>query len=680
MKNVASVAALVLACATAPGLAGDLEGQAETVHAEKQAKVTKEKSEEQAKAAAGRAEAKVKAAREKAEKKAEETREKAEKKAAEPWDIAFGAALLSDYNFRGVSASDHRPAVSVYFEPRYDFTRSLQAYAHVETNTITFATFEAPAVELLAGVRPTFDRLALDFGFWQHWLPRGRCFNFQAPGGLCLPQLTVPFVNSVPADISYWEVYSRATYYVDRQLSLGGQVYWTPVVMNSGAEATYVKGWARYVLPPILPKDVGWFISGQAGHWFRDASPYPSYTNWNAGLAFTWKQFTLDLRYSSTDRHDCIIPVVALNHTSNVCGPSFIAALSVDLTKANLMAGEEWAKGQAKADRERAEKLAEVDRQEAEMLAKAGKEAKTDRQAKEAREKAAKEAEDAREKVEKKAEKARKKAQEQARTPWDIAFGGAFMSDYNFRGISASDHRPAVSAYFEPRYDFSPNLQAYLNVMTNSVRLPNRPPTVVEIRGGMRPAFDGLALDFGFWEHWFPTVRCFNFQAPGGLCIPQLTVPYVNSVPADISFWEVYGKANYQADRQLLLGGGVYWTPSVLNSGAAATYAAGWAQYVLPPIFPKDFGWFISAEAGRWFRDASPYPSYTNWNAGLAFTWKQFTLDLRYSDTDRHDCAVPVVAIDHTSNRCGASFIARLAVDLGKGNLTSSPAVPVRGY
>jgi hypothetical protein len=374
-----------------------------------------------------------------------------------------------------------------------------------------------------------------------------------------------------------------------------------------------------------------------------------------------------------------------------VCGPSFIATLAVDLTKANVMVEEERAKGEAKADKEWAEKLAKtdkemteklakVDMEKAEKLAKADKEAKTDKQAKEAREKAEKEAEEAREKAEKGAEKAKEKAENPAKTPWDIAFGSALMTDYNFRGISASDHRPAVSAYFEPRYDFSRNLQAYVNVMTNSVTLPNGPPTVVEIYGGARSTFDRLALDFGVWEHWFPTRRCFNFEAPGGLCIPQLTVPFVNSLPADISFLEVYGKANYRLDRQLSFGGGVYWTPSVLNSGAEATYVAGWARYVLPPIFPKDFGWFISAEAGHWFRDASPFPSYTNWNAGLAFTWRQFILDLRYSDTDRHECAVPVAALDHTSNRCGASFIARFAVDLTKENLKSSPAIPVRGY
>ena len=45
------------------------------------------------------------------------------KKAVEPpppppsmWDIAFGAAIMSDYNFRGISQSDRGPSVAAYFE------------------------------------------------------------------------------------------------------------------------------------------------------------------------------------------------------------------------------------------------------------------------------------------------------------------------------------------------------------------------------------------------------------------------------------------------------------------------------------------------------------------------------------------------------------------------------------
>ena len=35
-----------------------------------------------------------------------------------------------------------------------------------------------------------------------------------------------------------------------------------------------------------------------------------------------------------------------------------------------------------------------------------------------------------------------------------------------------------------------------------------------------------------------------------------------------------------------------------------------------------------------------PYADYNTWNVGLGFTWKVFTLDLRYYDTDlsKGDC------------------------------------------
>ena len=39
--------------------------------------------------------------------------------------------------------------------------------------------------------------------------------------------------------------------------------------------------------------------------------------------------------------------------------------------------------------------------------------------------------------------------------PWDIAFGGGITNDYIFRGITQSNHKPSVAAYFEPRYNIN---------------------------------------------------------------------------------------------------------------------------------------------------------------------------------------------------------------------------------
>src|ERR1700749_1391079 len=46
----------------------------------------------------------------------------------DPWDIAFGAAAMNDYLFRGVTQSNHNPSVAAYFEPRYNVTKDLQLY------------------------------------------------------------------------------------------------------------------------------------------------------------------------------------------------------------------------------------------------------------------------------------------------------------------------------------------------------------------------------------------------------------------------------------------------------------------------------------------------------------------------------------------------------------------------
>ena len=51
--------------------------------------------------------------------------------AFDPWDIAFGAGITNDYIFRGITQSNHKPSVNVYFEPRYNVTKDLRMSAWV---------------------------------------------------------------------------------------------------------------------------------------------------------------------------------------------------------------------------------------------------------------------------------------------------------------------------------------------------------------------------------------------------------------------------------------------------------------------------------------------------------------------------------------------------------------------
>src|ERR1700685_586728 len=100
--------------------------------------------------------------------------------APSPWDLVVTAALMNDYNFRGVTQSDHKPSTQAGFELRYNWTASLQGYAGISGESINFSNNAAAEIDFYGGFRPTFDKLALDFGAWYYYYPGGQCFNTAA--------------------------------------------------------------------------------------------------------------------------------------------------------------------------------------------------------------------------------------------------------------------------------------------------------------------------------------------------------------------------------------------------------------------------------------------------------------------------------------------------------------------
>ena len=64
------------------------------------------------------------------------------------------------------------------------------------------------------------------------------------------------------------------------------------------------------------------------------------------------------------------------------------------------------------------------------------------------------------------------------------------------------------------------------------------------------------------------------------------------------------------------------------------------------------------------------YPDYNTWNAGITYTYKQASLDLRYSGTDLSKTEFGQITSDpkslgttRGSKWCGNTFLATLAVD-----------------
>src|SRR5215470_19048204 len=226
--------------------------------------------------------------------------------------------------------------------------------------------------------------------------------------------------------------------------------------------------------------------------------------------------------------------------------------------------------------------------------------------------------------------KAPKKAAEVS--PWDIAFGGALMSDYNFRGISQSDKGPSATTYIESRYNFNPNLQAYFGSQYWAVDLPTHPSCECDLYFGFRPTVGPLAFDFGFIYYWYPRERqVFLDGANRATFVNTGTAQTVN----DSDYYEVYGKVSWDAIKDKLnFGANFYYSPDWLGTGAYGFYASGTAKVTMPSFTlatimgRKEIGWSISGEVGHYSLGTTDallglnnnLPDYWTWNVGATFT------------------------------------------------------------
>jgi hypothetical protein len=307
-----------------------------------------------------------------------------------PWDVAITAALMNDYNFRGITQSRHQPSAQAGFELRYTVSPQWQYYAGISGESIDFPNHAAAEIDFYGGVRPTFDKLALDFGVWYYWYPGGECFNSNVntpcnpPGANPLfPAVgtALPNGNVVKGNLSFVEIYGKATYTINDQWAVGIQEWYSPSVLNSGADGWFTTGNITFTVPSsYLPSGIGMTISGDGGYWalgtsdnfyctnvplltgtgqpfcqgaFPNGVPYQSYWTWDVGVSFTYKAFTLDLRYYDTNLTKAQCNVFDSDHTStfnasnitnlnpgglgsNWCDAAFVAKLSFATNLSNI--------------------------------------------------------------------------------------------------------------------------------------------------------------------------------------------------------------------------------------------------------------------------------------------------------------------------------------------------------
>ena len=300
--------------------------------------------------------------------------------------------------------------------------------------------------------------------------------------------------------------------------------------------------------------------------------------------------------------------------------------------------------------------------------------------------------------------------------PWDIAFGSALMNDYVFRGVTQSNHKPSVAAYFEPRYNVTKDVQLYIGVAGESISFPNRAAAEIDIYGGIRPTIGMFAFDFGVWGYLYPGGKCYNAAAcpvpafpvrmPAAPSADRQLRPVTLGLPINgnfakknASFYEGYAKVNVTLNDMFAIGANEYYSPNFLNLGAWGNYASITGKFTAPGTWfgTSGIGMYVSGEFGRQWLGTSdafygnpgrcpggiPEPSYNTWNVGVGFTYKVFTLDLpllRHQPVQgqlqrlhqRLHCATTTAAsVSAPSTRaglesgwCGATGIAKLSADL----------------
>jgi len=286
-----------------------------------------------------------------------------------PWEFAFGSALMSDYNFRGISVSARRPSVTVYAEPRYKVGSNLELYAGLSASSVDLPNRPAAQIVYGAGIRPRFGALQLDLGAEYLDYPGGILFDGLGSPATCTNGFFfLGQCNTSKAVVSFWQAYANTTFAINDRLAVGSILDHSPSWSNSGAPATYAALTVKADLPrSMLPAKVGGFVSGEIGHYwlgttdafygvpaFPAGVKLPDYTTGHIGLGLTYKTATFDLRYYDTNLSKANCNVLTGDHTatfggagaitpinlsglvSRWCSAAVIVKLSFDMTLAGL--------------------------------------------------------------------------------------------------------------------------------------------------------------------------------------------------------------------------------------------------------------------------------------------------------------------------------------------------------
>jgi uncharacterized protein (TIGR02001 family) len=228
-------------------------------------------------------------------------------------------------------------------------------------------------------------------------------------------------------------------------------------------------------------------------------------------------------------------------------------------------------------------------------------------------------------------------------SPWDIAFGTAFATDYRLRGVSQSNRHASVSGYAELDYTFNEFFKVYAGIAGYSLWQGYGADAEFDFSGGVRLSYNNFGLDVGY-----------------------IYYDYVGSNP-NFSFGDFYAKPSYKVNDWLTIAGIVdYGSNNANGVGIVGSKDEGFyainAVITLPLNLPYGIGVSVNPEIGRQWASCTGCTNFTYWDVGLDFNYKAMTLDLRYWDTNVNRSNVAFITGTGTFT-AGQAFVATLKFD-----------------
>jgi uncharacterized protein (TIGR02001 family) len=212
--------------------------------------------------------------------------------------------------------------------------------------------------------------------------------------------------------------------------------------------------------------------------------------------------------------------------------------------------------------------------------------------------------------------------------PITINGTATLISDYRFRGVSQTDRTPAIQGSITVTHESGFYVSVWGSSVDGYVIADGRAHQELDFIGGWKKTFKGgTTFDIGALYYVYPHTRFGAFDTTRS----DFVEPYVDIAQ---TLGPVTAKltANYAPKQKAL----------ALDQGATSPIVTHDNLYIagdLTASIPKTpIG--LSAHLGHTFgpswlaTDSTGKKGYTDWGAGVTYTWKVLTIGVNYVDTD----------------------------------------------